>query len=226
MLGQSHGNVELIVVDDGSTDGSPGDPRRTGCRTPRPHCACCTPSASAPIRHATWALKQARGEFVAFLDADDWWLPDTLEKLHTALVGNTVPTSPTAAGRTWAKASSRHPHVPPAYEDDDPVAHFVRTCPWPIHAALVRRSVVDRLGGFSERRFASMDYDFWLRALALTRTHRARARGAGLLPLARLGPDLGGQVAPGAGRARGAAGTSSAPTPAWSPTCPQRRCRT
>jgi GT2 family glycosyltransferase len=61
------------------------------------------------------------------------------------------------------------PYVPPAYEREDPVAHFVRTCPWPIHAALVRRSVVDRLGGFSERRFASMDYDFWLRALALTR---------------------------------------------------------
>ena len=35
------------------------------------------------------------------------------------------------------------PHVPPAYEVDDPVAHFVRTCPWPIHAALVRVSNSD-----------------------------------------------------------------------------------
>ena len=48
------------------------------------------------------------------------------------------------------------------------MAHFVRTCPWPIHAALVKRNIVERLGGFSERRFASMDYDFWLRALAET----------------------------------------------------------
>ena len=46
---------------------------------------------------------------------------------------------------------------------------FLRACPWPIHAALVKRTVVDRLGGFSVRRFSSMDYDFWLRALALTR---------------------------------------------------------
>jgi GT2 family glycosyltransferase len=61
------------------------------------------------------------------------------------------------------------PHVPPAYDDGDTVAHFVRSCPWPIHAALVRRTVVEALGGFSERRFASMDYDFWLRVLAVTR---------------------------------------------------------
>lgn len=57
------------------------------------------------------------------------------------------------------------PYAPPAYEEEDAVAHFVRSCPWPIHAALVKRCLVERLGGFSERRFASMDYDFWLRAL-------------------------------------------------------------
>jgi hypothetical protein len=34
---------------------------------------------------------------------------------------------------------------------------------------LVKRAVVDQLGGFSVRCFSSMDYDFWLRALALTR---------------------------------------------------------
>ena len=61
------------------------------------------------------------------------------------------------------------PYVPPKYEEDDPVAHFMRSCPWPIHAALVKRQLVERLGGFSERRFSSMDYDFWLRALAATR---------------------------------------------------------
>jgi GT2 family glycosyltransferase len=60
------------------------------------------------------------------------------------------------------------PYIPPAYEDDDPVAAFLKSCPWPIHAALIRRHVLEAVGGFSERFFSSMDYDLWLRILAYT----------------------------------------------------------
>jgi hypothetical protein len=49
------------------------------------------------------------------------------------------------------------------------VDRFLHACPWPIHAALIKRELVDRLRGFSEKRFSSMDYDFWLRALSETR---------------------------------------------------------
>ena len=83
-LGQTYGNVELIVVNDGSTDGSdtilaqlaeahPGRIRILHTNRLGPY----------PARNL--ALQQASGEFIAFLDADDWWLPETLEKLHSAL---------------------------------------------------------------------------------------------------------------------------------------------
>jgi GT2 family glycosyltransferase len=166
-LEQSYGNVELIVIDDGSNDGSdallgeleasyPGRLRRLYTSHLGPY----------PARNA--GLRQARGDFIAFLDADDWWQPDTLDKLHAALDEHGADLS-YCGWQNVGEGIQSAPHVPPAYEAEDTVAHFIRTCPWPIHAALVRRSLVEQLGGFSERRFASMDYDFWLRALSLTR---------------------------------------------------------
>jgi hypothetical protein len=65
--------------------------------------------------------------------------------------------------------AGKEPFVPPPYESQDTVAMFLRGCPWPIHAALSRRKILERVGGFSVRRFSAMDYDLWLRILAVTR---------------------------------------------------------
>ena len=162
-LGQSHGNVELIVVDDGSTDGS--DTLLAGLAQAHPerlHLLYTSRAGPYPTRNA--GLQRARGEFVAFLDADDWWQPDTLEKLLAALSAHAADIA-YCGWQNVGDGIEGEPYIPPAYEEEDPVAHFLRACPWPIHAALVRRELVQRLGGFSERRFASMDYDLWLRAL-------------------------------------------------------------
>jgi hypothetical protein len=163
-LRQSYANLELIVIDDGSTDDSPAilsgyGSRVTVLRQPR--------RGPYPARNA--GLRVARGEFIAFLDADDWWHADALRKLHAALTGHNADLA-YCGWQNLGTGFSGEPFVPPAYEKGDQVEQFLRTCPWPIHAALARRNLVQQLGGFSERRFSSMDYDFWLRALALTRS--------------------------------------------------------
>ena len=166
-LNQTYGHVEVVLVDDGSTDGSIDIAARLADYHPG-RLILAHSNRMGPYPARNQALRIIRGELVAFLDADDWWDATALQKLHLAMT--TAQAEIAYCGwQNVGEGIHSAPYVPPAYEADDPVAHFLRSCPWPIHAALVRRSVVDRLGVFSERRFASMDYDFWLRALAVTR---------------------------------------------------------
>jgi GT2 family glycosyltransferase len=167
-LGQSYGNVELILVDDGSTDASPAIGASVAERYPQRVTLLHTPQVG-PYPARNLGLRYARGEFVAFLDADDWWDSTALEKLHGALVEGQADLA-YCGWRNVGQGTTVEPYVPPPYEQADAIEAFLRTTPWPIHAALVRRALVDQLGGFSVRRFSSMDYDFWLRALALTRS--------------------------------------------------------
>jgi glycosyltransferase involved in cell wall biosynthesis len=166
-LHQSYGNVELVFVDDGSSDASPRIAASLAERYPARMTLLRTLRVGPyPARNV--GLQSVRGEFVAFLDADDWWDSTALQKLYTALIGARVD----LAYCGWQNVGSgvtSEPYVPPPYEQIDPVEAFLRTTPWPIHAALVKRDLVERLGGFSIRRFSSMDYDFWLRLLAITR---------------------------------------------------------
>ena len=110
-------------------------------------------------------LAQASGEFVAFLDADDWWREDLLEKLHAALLANSSAALAYCGWQNTGLEGGRgEPYVPPNYEQEGKAERFLQAAsPWPIHAALVRRHAVDEIGGFQTYLPTCMDYDFWLR---------------------------------------------------------------
>jgi glycosyltransferase involved in cell wall biosynthesis len=166
-LRQSYRNVELILVDDGSTDASTaiaaGLAEQYSGRITLLHA-----TRTGPYPARNMGLQRARGDFVAFLDADDWWESAALEKLHAGMVGAGADIG-YCGWRNVGEGVTSEPYVPPPYEQADAIEAFLRTTPWPIHAALVKRAIVDQLDGFSVRRFSSMDYDFWLRALTITR---------------------------------------------------------
>ena len=84
VLQQNHRNLELVAIDDGSTDDSlsileafsRGDRRVRVRRQP-------VNGGVAAARNAGMAF--AKGDYIAFLDADDWWHPAKLERQLTSL---------------------------------------------------------------------------------------------------------------------------------------------
>src|SRR3569623_1764269 len=148
VLQQSYRNVELIVVDDGSNDASVRIVERLAAGNPD-RITVLHQTNSGPYAARNHGLSHAHGNFVAFLDADDYWHPDALSRLHAAMT---------------------HPYIPPDYVQSDAAALFLQSCPWPINGVLVRRQLIDTLRGFSERLPTAMDYDMWLRMLALQPT--------------------------------------------------------
>jgi len=81
VLAQTYPHIEVIVVDDGSTDGSGDvidrfiDKKATYCRRLR---FLRQPNQGPSVARNT-GIAQAEGEYIAFLDSDDIWLPEKLE---------------------------------------------------------------------------------------------------------------------------------------------------
>lgn len=167
VFGQSHPSVELIVIDDGSTDAS-FQKLEEACKR-FPGLKVIRQNNQGPYPARNLGIASAQGDFVAFLDADDYWSPDCLEKLYNAMTSSDADISYCGWQNISEVDQNGPPYIPPAYEDEDIILSLLTNGPWPIHAALVRRPLIDRVNGFSTRYFSSMDYDFWLRLSAVSK---------------------------------------------------------
>ncbi len=168
VIKQSYPHIELIIVDDGSSDDS-FEICQSFVNEKKINISSYQQSNQGPYPARNHALRYAQGEYIAFLDADDYWEPDCLEKLYQSLTGQQAD----VAYCGWQNVGhdgggSTDPYTPPIYEQGDIVAAFMKSCPWPIHAALIKHDIVKQLGGFSERYFTALDFDLWLRMTAVT----------------------------------------------------------
>lgn len=75
ILGQTYRPLEIIVADDGSTDGTPEVAASYGEQI-----RLLTQATAGPAATRNLGLSAAQGEFVAFLDADDLWHPEKLAR--------------------------------------------------------------------------------------------------------------------------------------------------
>jgi glycosyl transferase family 2 len=159
-LAQTFEDIEVLVVDDGSTDGTPEalarfDDRRL--RTVR------LERNSGISRARNTALALARGEWLAFLDDDNEWLPDYLSR-QLALAASR-PNSDVVYCRAQRRdGRTGHDGVMPEVIREGPVfRHVLRGWLPLMSCALVRRSALREVGGLDEALKASEDRDLWLR---------------------------------------------------------------
>ena len=80
ILPQMARDMELIVVDDASPDGTPALLRKTYGTDPRVLLVCCT-EHRGPAAARNAGIRLSRGEWIAFCDSDDEWAPQNLQRL-------------------------------------------------------------------------------------------------------------------------------------------------
>ena len=79
VLSQTYQKWEMIIIDDGSTDGSVDIVRPFAKKDERINLIC-LPGNNGSAHARNEGIKNARGRYIAFLDSDDIWLPKKLEK--------------------------------------------------------------------------------------------------------------------------------------------------
>ena len=167
VLAQTFRDWEWLIVDDGSTDATREVAAGFGDARVRPIAAA---HSGLPAAARNRGLAEARGEFIAFLDADDRWLPGKL-----ALQAACFDANP-AAGLVF----SRYRYFFEEWERPSRMtAPNLRDVPNPgmlygrlffhnlvaLSTAVVRRALLDAHGGFDEdpRQRGTEDYELWLR---------------------------------------------------------------
>lgn len=166
VLAQSWSDYELVVVDDGSTDDTAAILAGYG-------------SALRVVRQANAGLSAARnagikaaeGDWIAFLDADDWWLPEKLAAQMAVIASkpdigfcstSADVVSPEGAHlETWSHGGLHGNILPDLFGANAGVSGSGS-------AVLARRDLLVQCGGFDTTLRSVEDIDMWMRLAAVT----------------------------------------------------------
>ena len=155
--------LEIIAIDDGSTDNSLDVLNRIAeQKTSRLSVLSIVHGGVSAARNA--GIKMADGDAVLFLDADDLISPGYLQEQCEMLRRN--PTADASISNCLIFDKSNHQISMWAQCKDDFALHLCASNIAPIHSFMVRRSLVEQTGLFDELLPAHEDYEYWLRAAA------------------------------------------------------------
>lgn len=162
VLNQTYRDFELIIVDDGSTDGT------------REIVAGFNDSRIRYIRHdknrgeaaaRNTGIKVARGEYIASHDSDDEWLPEKLAKQVRAFE-NCSPEIGVVYTAFWKEENGKETYIPFAWvnkKEGNIHQELLRGNFIGSPVTLIKRECFEKVGMFDEGMFHLVDWELWLR---------------------------------------------------------------
>lgn len=179
VLKQSFTDLELLLINDGSTD---DDYDRYAIQDQRIRVIHLAGTGVSRARNV--GMAQSRGEFIAFLDADDLWFPGKLEAQvryfdshpDVGVVFGKFIRWPVLPDGGFAPTSSLIQDVAQLSKTEEERSGWLYTRLLDgllvgMNTAVVRRSVYEAIGGFNESMRQGEDYDFWLKASRIAQMH-------------------------------------------------------
>ncbi len=183
VLEQSHKNIEVIVVDDGSTDDTREIVADIGDRRVRYISHTCNRGCSSAYNTG---ISEATGDAIAFLDSDDVWKPEYLEKqvsflashpeadavFTDAQISGEAADEPSLTGlmQAFRRALQKYP---PAQEyvltEREMFICLLEEVPIKPTAVVIRKPVLDKVGGFDEEWPSGTDWELFLRCARTAR---------------------------------------------------------
>ena len=165
VLGQTFSDFELIIINDGSTDDTSRvlkdfEDHESVFIYNRPHCGC--------AQSRNFGLSKARGQFVAFQDSDDQWLPTMLEQTSNCL--RQLDQSVAVCYSNMIKVRNNGREILHAAPESISKGELVNKDTldyqvWKIgiQSTLIRRSAVQAVGGFDNSLSRYIDLELFIR---------------------------------------------------------------
>jgi hypothetical protein len=164
VLGQTHRNIEAIVIDDGSEDETA--PLLASWAKADPRLKVILQHHKGAQAARNLGFQASSGEFVSFMDDDDLWHP---EKVAAQLAAFESKVDGVICQTVWFKEwPGDHNFLFNVIDERDFLARFLALdVVWQTSAPLWRRALVERVGQWDERLTSGQDLDFHTRCLCL-----------------------------------------------------------
>ena len=172
VLSQNYPEFELIVVDDGSTD----DTEQVLARYTDPRMRYIRQENAGLSAARNTGIRNARFGYVAFLDADDRWLPGLLSSIMEAFAKLPEDFAMVATGSMRMDAEGRQVATKPSSrisaDKEFGARDFILKNPSPLSSSVViRREIFEVCGCFDTTLRSSEDRDMWIRIAACRRVY-------------------------------------------------------
>lgn len=165
VLNQTFQDFEILIIDDGSTDNT----REIIESYTDKRIICLKQENAGPAAARNKGLEQAKGEYIAFLDADDMWTPDKLEtQIKCFSENNKLCLVFSALQLINENREVFHIKKHKKYSNDELLKQLLTDYPENIplpSTVMLKKSYLDETGFFNPKLYTGEDFDLWLRLI-------------------------------------------------------------